>query len=63
MAINKTTTDLSTLKINYLSQQMYKDALENDEIKKENENKKDNKKNKNKNKSLEGGCKKGCILY
>ena len=37
--------------------------LENNEIKKETENKKDNKKNKNKNKSLEGGCKKGCILY
>ena len=32
MAINKTTTDLSTLKINYLTQQMYEDALENDEI-------------------------------
>lgn len=32
MTIQKTTTDLSTLKINYLTQQMYEDALENDEI-------------------------------
>lgn len=32
MTINKTTTDLSTLKINYLTQEMYEDALENDEI-------------------------------
>lgn len=32
MTINKTTTDLSTLKINYLTQEMYEDALENQEI-------------------------------
>lgn len=32
MTINKTTTDLSTLKINYLTQEMYNEALENDEI-------------------------------
>lgn len=32
MSINKTTTDLSTLKINYLTQEMYEDALENNEI-------------------------------
>ena len=32
MTINKTTTDLSTLKINYLTKEMYEDALENDEI-------------------------------
>lgn len=32
MTIQKTTTDLSTLKINYLTQEMYEDALENDEI-------------------------------
>lgn len=32
MTINKTTTDLSTLKINYLTQEMYEDALENEEI-------------------------------
>ena len=32
MTISKTTTDLSTLKINYLTQEMYEDALENDEI-------------------------------
>ena len=32
MSINKTTTDLSTLKINYLTQEMYENALENDEI-------------------------------
>ena len=32
MSITKTTTDLSELKINYLTQAMYDDALENDEI-------------------------------
>lgn len=32
MSIQKTTTNLETLKINYLTQEMYKDALENDEI-------------------------------
>ena len=32
MTINKTITDLSTLKINYLTQEMYEDALENEEI-------------------------------
>ena len=32
MTISKTTTDLSTLKINYLTQEMYEDALENNEI-------------------------------
>lgn len=32
MTIQKTTTDLSTLKINYLTKEMYEDALENDEI-------------------------------
>ena len=32
MSIQKTTTELETLKINYLTQEMYEDALENDEI-------------------------------
>lgn len=32
MTINKTTQDLSTLKINRLTQEMYDDALENDQI-------------------------------
>ena len=32
MAITKTTTNVDTLKINYLTQEMYEDALENDEI-------------------------------
>lgn len=32
MTIQKTTTDLSTLKINYLTQEMYDDALENNQI-------------------------------
>lgn len=32
MSIQKTTTELETLKINYLTQAMYEDALENDEI-------------------------------
>ena len=32
MSIQKTTTDLTTLKINYLTQQMYENALANDEI-------------------------------
>lgn len=32
MSIQKTTTELETLKINYLTQEMYEDALENGEI-------------------------------
>lgn len=32
MSVQKTTTNLETLKINYLTQQMYEDALENNEI-------------------------------
>lgn len=32
MAITKTTTDLQTLKINYLTQEMYEDALESGDI-------------------------------
>lgn len=32
MSITKTTTTVDTLKINYLTQEMYEDALENDEI-------------------------------
>ena len=32
MAIIKTTTNVDTLKINYLTQEMYENALENDEI-------------------------------
>lgn len=32
MSIQKTTTELETLKINYLTQEMYEDALENDQI-------------------------------
>lgn len=32
MSITKTTTNVDTLKINYLTQEMYENALENDEI-------------------------------
>lgn len=32
MSIQKTTTELETLKINYLTQEMYEDALQNGEI-------------------------------
>ena len=32
MAITKTATDLTTLKINYLTEEMYEDALENNQI-------------------------------
>lgn len=32
MAVTKTTTDLTTLKINYLTEEMYENALENNQI-------------------------------
>lgn len=32
MSISKTTTDIDTLKINYLTEEMYEEALANDEI-------------------------------